>query len=660
MNCPGCGERVPSWQRTCPKCEFDLAILHAVDELRTAVHRTRIDFDNIASQIRFLETQVSSLEPLVLSKLAPPEPKPAATDEPAVRNVESPSPPVEPKNADVHAWVEPTPATPLPTSPPRRDSPGVLSREGELRLGQKWLLIVGIVITVLAVGYFLKYSFDRNWVGPIGRVSLAFLSGLATLGAGEVFRRRGFNLFGLYLIGGSIAILYFACYAAFQIYSLIGQPIAFSLMVVVTFFAGLLAVFHDTKWLAVLGIIGGFLTPVVLSTGIDNQVALMTYMTILNCGILAIASFKQWRLLNRLGMSFTWLLFAAWYARHYHDTNFWTTTVYLNAFFLIYAFAPFAYFFVRRSHERMTSFAITIPNAFIAFGYSFATIRDHFRLEMVAVATVAYAAIFFSMASYLRRKNRENHEAFVLLIAKGLLFLIITVPILFSEHWITVFWAVQGVVLMWAALRLADSRIRVGAVMLLLISVGKLFFHDYTSVFGLQVFEMYFRDGFSRLLVERWATIGVTAAAMLTTARMLKTAGFDRADWRENVAGLFFGLFGIMLFLAMNIEVAGFFYDAAPRARFASISVLWALFAAVLMVLGFAKNLVVLRGVALLLFAATVLKVFVRDMANVETPFRILSFLVLGLLLVAVSYLYHRYAAKILPPSGESPPLLQK
>jgi uncharacterized membrane protein len=509
------------------------------------------------------------------------------------------------------------------------------------------------VITVLAVGYFLKYSFDRNWVGPAGRVSLAYLAGLAMLGTGEVLRRRGFDLFGLYLIGGSIAVLYFACYAAFQIYNLLSQPIAFGLMVIVTFFAGLLALFYDTKWLAVLGIVGGFLTPVVLSTGTDNQIALMTYMAILNGGILAIASFKRWHLLNYLGLSFTWLLFSAWYIRHYSDTKFWTTTVFLNAFFLAYACVPFAYYFVRRSQERVAGFAITIPNAFIAFGYSFATIRNHFRLEMVGVVTVAYAAIFFSMATYLFRKNRENLEAFVLLLAKGLLFLVITVPILFSEHWITVFWAVQGIVLMWAALRLSDSRIRVGAVILLLVSAGKLFFYDYPVVFGLQIFELSFRGGFSQLLVERWATIAVSAAALLVAGRMLKAAGLDRSDWRENVAGLFFGLFGVMLFLAMNIEVAGFFHDAAPRARFASISVLWALFAAVLMVLGFAKNLVVLRRVAIGLFAATVLKVFIRDMANVETPYRILSFLVVGLLLIAASYLYHRYAAQILPPPDE-------
>ena len=113
------------------------------------------------------------------------------------------------------------------------------------------------------------------------------------------------------------------------------------------------------------------------------------------------------------------------------------------------------------------------------------------------------------------------------------------------------------------------------------------------------------------------------------------------------------GLFGILLFVAMNIEVAACFHDYIPRAGFASISVLWALFATALMILGFARNKALLRRCSIVLFAATIIKVFVRDMANVDTPFRILSFLVLGLMLVGASYLYHRFKDRILPADGE-------
>lgn len=663
MNCPRCGASVSSATIACPHCHLDLVVFRSIGEIRTALHLACEHLDRVAIQLQQLESNLAPAKSRIdgdLFEVQPPSVDVAMPTPGADRGVEEPAPGVEPPMAfPAGARAEPPPFRPPEIGPHRAAEYAphrptfADSREAEVRLGQKWLLIVGIVITVLAVGYFLKYSFDRNWVGPAGRVALAYLAGVLMLGVGEGLRRRSFDTFGLYLIGGGIAVLYFASYAAFQIYQLIQQPVAFALMAMVTAFAGLLSLVYDVKWLAVLGIIGGFVTPVVLSTGVDNQIALMTYMAILNAGILAIAGFKQWHLLNYLGLTFTWLLFSAWFVRHYAESKFWTTTVYLNLFFLIYALVPFVYYFVRIRAERVAGFAITLPNSFIAFGYSYTTIYRHFRLEYVGVATVAYAALFFAMASYLHRKNRENVDAFILLIAKGLLFLVITVPILFSEHWITVFWAALGVVLLWAALRLTDARLRGGAVVLLLIAVGKLLLYDYAFVFRLQFPDLYILDGFRNMVVERWATGALCAGVLYRAGRMLTAAGLAHRDWRENLPGFFFALFGVLLFVLLNLETAAFFHEFVPGARFASISVLWALFAAAMMALGFARNLVVLRGCAIGLFAAVVFKVFARDMANVETPYRILSFLIVGLMLVVASYWYHRFAARILADPGK-------
>ena len=122
-------------------------------------------------------------------------------------------------------------------------------------------------MTILGIGFFLKYAFDQNWVGPAGRVLLGYLAAGAFLAAGEWSRRHQAATFGLYLIGGGIATLYLSTFAAYQLYGLLGQVPAFGFMVLVTIFAGLLALFYDAKWLAVMGLVGGFLTPVILSTG---------------------------------------------------------------------------------------------------------------------------------------------------------------------------------------------------------------------------------------------------------------------------------------------------------------------------------------------------------------------------------------------------------
>ena len=659
MKCPRCDEWVALVQGSCPKCGLDLTVLRSLEEMRNALQRAQKDSDAVASRLRELDLHVTSLEPQIVTQLtssptAPPSEQPSREAEEAATALRVESPVTSETMSDAHTTPPPRATWTPPVAQPAVQPSPVLSGTAEVRLGQKWLLIAGLVITVLAVGYFLKYSFDRNWVGPAGRVALAYGAGVAMLSIGELFRRRKFELFGLYLCGGGIAVLYFASYAAFQIYHLIDQFPAFGLMVLVTALAGLLSLFYDTKWLAVLGIIGGFLTPIVLSTGTDNQIALMGYMAILNGGILAIAAFKQWRLLNYLDMTFTWLLFSSWYVRYYADEKFWTTTVFLNVFFFTYAVVPFAFYFARKTQQRMVGFSITIPNAFVAFGYSFVTIRGLFSLEWVSVVSLAYAAVFLSMATFVYRRNRDNLEPFILLLAKGLLFVVITVPILFSEHWITVFWAVQAIVLLWAALRLGDVRLRYGATVLLLIAAAKLLVYDYPVVFELLAPGMYYRKGFALDMVERWVTIVATLGVVFRSTQMFKAAGFDGGGGRENAAGVLITLFAVLLFGAMNIEVAAYFHDYFPRARFASISVLWALFATALMILGFVRNKSLLRRCSIVLFAATIVKVFLRDMVNVDTPYRILSFLVLGLMLVGASYMYHRYKGLILPADEET------
>ncbi len=572
---------------------------------------------------------------------------------PAPLEKEKTPPTEQPAKKIPHITFQPQQPKKTPPPLPKRMSSPQKTRqekqESEILFGQKWLLIAGVITTILAVGWFLKYSFDQNWIGPAGRVMMAYLGGLVFLAVGDGFRRREFDMFGLYLIGGGIGILYFSTYAAFQIYHLFPQILAFGVMIFVTALAGILALLYDTKWLAVLGLIGGFFTPIILSTGHDNQIALMTYMTILNTGILSIAFFKQWRLLNYLGFFCTYLLFTTWYARYYEIQKFWPTTMFLNIFFLMYAFVPFVYHFLKAHKQHLLGIGLIVPNSFIAFAYSFAMIKTYFHTETVSVVTLLYAAIFFGMAWYMYQRDREQVSAFIMLLANAIFFLVLTVPILFSKHWITVFWTIQAVVLFWAALKLKNTWLYTSSIILGVLGLGKFFLYDYTQIFRLLT-AIYFRGGYTFLLVERWITSLIVLAALFQAARMTtKTQAKTTLFQRQQVLPVIWGAFVIALFLILNVEVSGFFHSYAPQARFASISVLWTLFSIVVMMFGFVKNQSILRISAIGLFAVTMLKVFLLDMANVSTPYRVISFLVLGLMLIGASYLYHRFKDKILP-----------
>ena len=646
MQCPKCQTLIPERAATCPTCGYDIALYRSFLEMKQNAATLKNDAFALFKQFDLLQQRFTLFEALLTGAQ-----KTGAIsfdiDEIAVTPEKQPTPKVSEKPAPkaTISLHEPRPAS----APPSAKTPQE-KQQSEITFGQKWLLIAGVIITVLGVGWFLKYSFDQNWIGPAGRVALAYLGGIVFLVGGELFRRKDFDIFGLYLIGGGIAILYFATFAAFQIYHLLPQSLAFLVMIFITALAGILALVYNTKWLAVLGLIGGFLTPVILSTGQDNQFVLMSYMTILNAGILTLAFFKQWRLLNYLGFFFTWLLFTGWMFTHYTESKFWMTFTFLNIFFLIYAVTPFAYHLVKGHGKRLSGLRLIVPNSFIGLGYSYVLIEQRFRVEYVSIVTLVYAAIFLWMAQVIYRRNREQIGAFVMLLAEAMIFLVITIPLLFSQHWITVFWAIQATVLLWAAVKLDNKWLYGSFSVLLAITLAKFFWYDYPEVFNLRLPSMYFGPSYMHHLLERFITSGAVLAALLLSALMVTRSRNRKSAFLQIMLPLLWGGFIIVLFLVLNVETAAYFHDYGSQARFAAISVLWTLFSLLLMIFGFSFNLSVLRKAAIALFAVTMLKVFLLDMANVSTPYRVVSFLVLGLMLIGASYLYHRFKERILPP----------
>ncbi|MCI0664644.1 MAG: DUF2339 domain-containing protein, partial [Acidobacteria bacterium] len=213
-------------------------------------------------------------------------------------------------------------------------------RDLETLIGGTWFNRIGIFAIILGVGYFLREAFRLGWIGPQGRVIIGIAIGIGLLVAGERIRLRGFRSYAQSLSGGGIAILYLSFFAAFARYGLIGQPSAFSLMSLVTATAVLLAARSDALVIAILGLIGGFLTPILLSTGKDNETGLFTYIALLDAGVLALAYFKQWRVLNYLAFGATVLLAASWMLQWYAPEKLWLTIFFFTLFLLIFAMLP--------------------------------------------------------------------------------------------------------------------------------------------------------------------------------------------------------------------------------------------------------------------------------------------------------------------------------
>ncbi|MBC7475359.1 MAG: DUF2339 domain-containing protein, partial [Candidatus Sericytochromatia bacterium] len=237
----------------------------------------------------------------------------------------------------------------------------------EILFGFNGFLILGVISVIFGVGFFIRKAFVSGLLGPVGKVSIIYLGAAASLGLGNFFRKKRFPEFGQGLIGMGIALLYYATYSGFQNYGLFNQFIAFFLMILITTFAVFIAVLEDNKWLAVLGLVGGFSTPIMLQAGNADNITLYSYITILNSGLLAIAFYKKWNILNNLGFIATYLVFG--FSFKYDD--FWTSIIFVNLFFFIYSIVPFAYHLIKEKKENVTNTSLIFLNTFVALAFNY-------------------------------------------------------------------------------------------------------------------------------------------------------------------------------------------------------------------------------------------------------------------------------------------------
>src|SRR5205085_8528791 len=217
------------------------------------------------------------------------------------------------------------PFAPPAYAPPAYAPPRVRPRgDLEARIGGNWFQRIGVIAVALGVGFFLKYAYDQGYIGKNGILWSFIAVGVGFLVGGELLRSR-YHDYAYGLTGLGILILYTCFYAAYGLLHLWEPVPAFVGMALVTATASLLAARYSALAIAVLGLIGGFLTPIVLSTHQDNEPALFSYIALLDLGVLALAYSKQWRSLNYMAFGATLLMFLGWYGEYYAPEKLWPT-----------------------------------------------------------------------------------------------------------------------------------------------------------------------------------------------------------------------------------------------------------------------------------------------------------------------------------------------
>lgn len=246
--------------------------------------------------------------------------------------------------------------------------PATAAVSWEQFMGAKLFAWIGGFALFLGIAFFIKYSFDNNLVPPWLRVLSGFLSGVGLVVGGARLKRKPYEVTAQTLCATGIVILYAATFAAHDRYGLIGVTAAFALMTAVTATAFLLAVRLNALVVAILGIVGGFLTPPMLSSGQDQPLALFGYLALLDAGLIAVALHRRWFFLIGLGLFGTALMQFGWAARFFTAAKVFTAMGIFTLFNVLFLSAIALAGRLGRSNPFALAAAVTMP--LLTFGFA--------------------------------------------------------------------------------------------------------------------------------------------------------------------------------------------------------------------------------------------------------------------------------------------------
>jgi uncharacterized membrane protein len=577
---------------------------------------------------------------------------------------DSSAPASEPPSA-IPAVALPAPAAAATPPPPRlRLSAGIARpKESELekKIGQYWLNRIGIAAMLIGVSYFLKYAFENNWIGPAGRIAIGLIAGIALVLWSERFRAKNYLAFSYSLKAVGIGALYLSLWGAFQIYHLIPSPAAFVAMIMVTGSTIALALSQDAELLASFAMIGGFTTPVLLSTGQNHEVALFAYVALLDIAILGMAIVKPWRRLLWGSFAGTIALYVGWYASYYReyssdaaDSQRPLTVFFAALFAAIFAAVPLVTRNERSTRFSGASVTLTLLPLLNA-GVFFLQLYAMYEREPVTLTWFALAlgGIYLGIgAAFRKRFPAEDTSAINLLhVAIAIAFITIAIPLKLEAQWITIGWLIESAVLLWVSVRTRTDLLRYLAISALALGIARLLVYDQV-VATTVVFN------------ARFATYLVAIAVLAGIAAL----GRKHATEKEKpFLPLAVVTLNLLALIALTWEAADYFYQqlavaASYGSRYHQIyifrsftySAIWLIYGAALMGVGFRTRSAFVRWQALILIAFTTGKIFLYDVSQLGGSFRILSFIALGAVLLGISFIYQRDWLQLSPHSTDS------
>ena len=514
------------------------------------------------------------------------------------------------------------PAAPRPPRPPEPARPPVSLED---LLGGRVLGWVGGAAVVLGVVFFLVMAANRGWIDETTRVLLAFVGSTALLVAGlYLHERQGRTQAALAAVATAIAALYVTLTAATELYDLVDPVLALVFAGLVGAVATAIAVRWDEPVVAGIGIVGALLAPVLVDAGTDS--ASLAFMAVALASAVGVLLWRRWSWLGIVAFVVSAPQLLAWLYEE-HDERLGLSLAVLAAFWLLYVIAAIGYELREPTADlRLVSASLLLANAALVAGAGWAMLEetDHSGAATAWVIGAAAVHIGGGVPAY---RGRMSREIAALIVAVGTALAALGLALAIDGPALVAGWSAEALVLAWAARRLGDPRGQIASAAFFTLAVL------HTVMFEAPPEAL--RSG-----VEDLSTAAIAVAIVGAAA-----AALSRLSALPELRMAYLGVAATAaVYLPSLAIVSAFDGDELEPGQTPQVllSAFWAVAGLTGIVLGLLRDVRLLRlgGLALLLLAAA--KVFAYDLSELESIYRALSFIALGLLLLGGAFAYQR------------------
>jgi len=361
-------------------------------------------------------------------------------------------------------------------------------------IGLKVIHLVGIVVLLIGISIGVKYAIDKNLITPLTRIILAYAAG-AGLFILSVVLRKNYDVFSAILFSGAMASAYFTTYGAFVYYSLFPQIFAFVIMVVLAVFTAVKAIQYNRQEIALLGMVGAYAIPILISSNHENYVLLFSYILVMNAGIFYVSFRRSWKIMNLLALFITWSIFTGWLLFKYDLPDKFFALVFMAAYYILFLLSAFAFRITKHIKLSQRQLFHVLLNNFALY-ISLLSIFETASSDARAAAVTAACAVLF-LAFALMGNNFFHDEKMLnrMHYAEALILAILFVSIKWSGLTITLLWILISVIVFVLGITTKTTWPRLAAIILLAFTLLKLMIIDSISFTAVQKIIAYLTIG---------------------------------------------------------------------------------------------------------------------------------------------------------------------